>query len=405
SGSVNVSSPDPRIQSGQVLVQGDRVQVRSARIDAAGQGQVGIIGQSQSLVSASQINLSNLVGIGGLLRVKAEKVMVTESTIRANGIQGGGVVQLQASQGRAQLENSELTATSRQGTGGRVEVLGDQVEILASRIDVSGAVGGEIYSGGDYQGQGSLKTAQDTVVDKHSKFLANGLGFPNSDSLTTEFPEIPPFPTPAASGGTVILWADDRTRFYGQIQATGYGAGSRGGFVEVSGKETLIFRGEVNVGAVGGESGTLLLDPTHITIVDGSIGANDTELSDGIINTADGSNSSFTIAETTLEAITGNIILQASDTIQISDLSDNELTFASGTGSITFTAGRLFTMNAGDTLRSQGRDLTIEAGSIITGNLNTSGRPGTAGTAATAGSPGEVGQRGGDGTGPNSLTD
>ncbi|MEB3162830.1 MAG: filamentous hemagglutinin N-terminal domain-containing protein, partial [Prochlorothrix sp.] len=318
SGSVTVASPGGLERAGQVLVQGDRVQVTGASLQASSHGsarsQIEIQGTQRSEIENSALTLSNLVGIGGLLKIQGGSVAVRGSTIAADGSQGGGLVQLQAIQGLMQVDRSEITATSGLGTGGRVEVLGDRVALLASTIEASGVAGGEIYIGGDYQGQGTLKAAQDTVVDQNSQLLANGLGLPSSNLLTTDFPQIPPFPIPAASGGTVILWADDRTRFYGQIQATGYGAGSRGGFVEVSGKETLIFRGQVNVGAIGGEMGTLLLDPAHITIVDGNGGLQDSQLSDGSITPADSPGATFTISETVLEAITGNIILQADET-------------------------------------------------------------------------------------------
>ena len=63
------------------------------------------------------------------------------------------------------------------------------------------------------------------------------------------------------------------TAFYGNISARGGENAGDGGFVEVSGKENLIFRGDVDLIAPSGNDGTLLLDPKVIEIVEA--GAND----------------------------------------------------------------------------------------------------------------------------------
>ncbi len=70
------------------------------------------------------------------------------------------------------------------------------------------------------------------------------------------------------NGGKVIVWADDATRFYGSIFAKGGAQGGDGGFVEVSGKQSLLFKGSVDTRAPQGRTGTLLLDPLNITISD-----------------------------------------------------------------------------------------------------------------------------------------
>ena len=67
-------------------------------------------------------------------------------------------------------------------------------------------------------------------------------------------------------GGKVILWADGHTAYAGQISAKGGQTGGNGGFVEVSGKNTLDFTGRVDTSAPAGRTGTLLLDPSDITI-------------------------------------------------------------------------------------------------------------------------------------------
>ena len=89
-------------------------------------------------------------------------------------------------------------------------------------------------------------------------------------------------------GGQVILWADETTQFHGTITARGGAAGGDGGSVETSGKQALVFRGDVDVSAVLGQRGTLLLDPDVIEIVGGvGPGADDGELDPDVPNVSD----------------------------------------------------------------------------------------------------------------------
>ena len=76
--------------------------------------------------------------------------------------------------------------------------------------------------------------------------------------------------TDNGDGGKVIVWADEATSALGAISAMGGANGGDGGFVEVSGKQHLQFAAKVDTSAPLGKTGTLLLDPTDITIVSGS---------------------------------------------------------------------------------------------------------------------------------------
>ncbi len=129
----------------------------------------------------------------------------------------------------------------------QITILGDKVALLNANLNASGINGGgTILIGGDYQGKGTVPNAQFTFVDAGSTIAA--------DALTT------------GNGGKVILWSDQATRFYGTISARGGSQGGDGGFVEVSGKSNLVFKGNVNTSAPLGTPGQLLLDPTNINI-------------------------------------------------------------------------------------------------------------------------------------------
>ena len=73
------------------------------------------------------------------------------------------------------------------------------------------------------------------------------------------------------NGGEAILLADQTTLFQGSALARGGDNGGDGGFVEISGKESVGFHGHVDAGALNGRLGTLLIDPAFSIIHSGPI--------------------------------------------------------------------------------------------------------------------------------------
>ncbi|MEQ8999370.1 MAG: CHAT domain-containing protein [Coleofasciculus sp. B1-GNL1-01] len=129
-----------------------------------------------------------------------------------------------------------------------VNVFGNKVGVFDATINASGMYGGgTVRLGGDYQGQGTFNASQ-TLISENSLITADaGL---------------------QGTGGEVFAWADGVTGFYGTISARGGTEAGDGGFIEVSGKELLIFTGHADAGAFNGQPGALLLDPKNITIGD-----------------------------------------------------------------------------------------------------------------------------------------
>lgn len=245
-------------------------------------------------------------------------------------------------------------------TGGAIAIVGQQVGLVGAALTATGnSGGGNVLIGGDFQGSGTLPTARQTVISRDSVIDASALQTGN--------------------GGRVIVWADSTTTFGGTITARGGAISGDGGFVEVSGKETLNFRGNVDLTAANGQTGTLLLDPVNITIISGGGGADDAQITDGQIFAGEGGGASFTISELALEALAvgTNVILQATNAIIIQDLADNALTFVNadgGTGGdIAFTAGGLIQMlDRNDAIVAAGRNISMTAGSLALGNIATS---------------------------------
>jgi filamentous hemagglutinin family protein len=217
----------------------------------------------------------------------------------------GGVVSVSGS-----LDASDRSAGA---TGGSIAVTGDRVALLGAQLDASGdAGGGQIRVGGDLRGQGDLPTAQRTYVDGSSALRA--------DAIAT------------GDGGTIIVWSDEATRFYGRVSARGGAAGGDGGFAEISGA-SLVSRGSVDLGAPAGRAGTLLYDPQDIQIVGGTVPPTDGSdapdaAGDQVVGSAPGSvlfgdatTEPFQIYESEIEGTDANIVLEATNSIFTSDSS------------------------------------------------------------------------------------
>ncbi|NEO88373.1 MAG: CHAT domain-containing protein, partial [Spirulina sp. SIO3F2] len=236
-------------------------------------------------------------------------------------------------------------------TAAEVNLLGDRVGLFAAQVDASGATGGgNVRIGGDYRGEGTIPNATNTTVDEHSQIQADAID--------------------SGDGGRVIIWADNTTRFWGEITAQGV---DNGGFVEVSGKQSLVFPNLENVNVSGrlGRAGTLLLDPENIVV--GSVGTNDSSLPTIDANTGSGT---FFISQTALNTalFSNNVTLAATNNITFE--SDYDYLGGTTTNSLILEAdgnvntGRL-NLNGGASIIS----LDIDAdGSInVTGEISTLG--------------------------------
>ncbi|MDF0554958.1 CHAT domain-containing protein [Kamptonema sp. UHCC 0994] len=248
---------------------------------------------------------------------------------------------------------------SSETMGGTVNVLGTRVGLLGANIDASGIFGGgNVRIGGDFRGMGTVPNATGTYIDRNTTIAA--------DAIST------------GNGGRIIVWADATTGFFGRITARG----GTGGFVEVSGKENLIFDGSVDTRGING-AGILLLDPTNINIVDAEQSADDAAIAQGSIFGKDstGTNTNFTISSKALENLsaTADVVLEATNNITIASLASGELKLKATTGSVTFMADSdrdavgSFSMSPGDTISTQGGKVSISGTAIAVGDIITNG--------------------------------
>ncbi|MCO8120397.1 hypothetical protein NHH03_01515, partial [Stieleria sp. TO1_6] len=181
-------------------------------------------------------------------------------------------------------------------SGGQVQVLGRHVGLFdQAMINASGdAAGGAVLIGGDYQGQSeTLVNSERTFIGADAVVLA--------DAIT------------AGDGGKVIVWADDVTRFYGTISATGGLLAGDGGMAEVSGRSALVYQGSTDLRATKGDVGTLLLDPKNIT-VSNTVNATTTADVDAFADTPS-ADVELNAAVLTLALNSADVVLQANNDI------------------------------------------------------------------------------------------
>lgn len=247
----------------------------SVTLDISGDGflQVAVPSDGEDTAIESLVsNSGRIVADGGVVQLKAasardaaRRVVNMSGIIEARSVGGvSGAVVLGGSGGgvrvsgridasaRATLVDRSPRPAERPDTGGSITITGAAIELVGAVLDTSGAKagdGGSIRIGGDYQGGGDLQRAETTLVDADTQLISDG--------------------GETGNGGTIIVWADGFTSFAGAISARGGTIGGDGGFAEVSGKEQLAFGGWVDTSAPLGETGTLLLDPYNVTIVDG----------------------------------------------------------------------------------------------------------------------------------------
>ena len=251
------------------------------------------------------------------------------ATITANGPRGGEI-SIASETGATRISGS-IAATGLEATGGSVVIQGEEVQLLgASTIDVSGTQGGgEALLGGDYQGNNpEVHNAQRTRVAADVAI--------NADATVN------------GDGGRVIVWSDESTVFEGSVSARGGAGGGDGGFVEISGKNSLRYRGDLDLSAAGGSPGQVLFDPKFILVA--NLGGPGISLALPLIgndNFIENSSQNVTFDADDITAITNTgaaVTLQANTDITIDEplVTSN----AGAGGDLTLQAGRSVLINA-----------------------------------------------------------
>jgi filamentous hemagglutinin family protein len=330
------------------LAAGDRVS-----LDMIGDGLIKL-NVDEATLNASVVNTGRIEADGGSVLLTArsanallDTVVNNSGVIRANSLveRNGEIVLDGGSAGVVTNTGSLQAAGMDAGTsGGTVKVLGDEVALLnGSSVDVSGDFGGgAALIGGDYQGKNpdvanatSTNVAQDVLI--------------NADAVRV------------GSGGKVIVWSNEITRYAGHISARGGVQSGNGGSVEVSGKHGLAMAGLVghfDLSAQNGRSGELLLDPNVINV-------NASATSDPCLSTGTCTASGITTLNLKASDIRAFLTSSAGNNLT---LKTND---SGGAGDNININTTLTTTNA------RGNKLTLDADDVVTGFANIVGTAGT----------------------------
>lgn len=318
--------------SGEDVMVGERSGSLFVKIqgNAAPQASAGAAVENTGSISAARVRM----GAGDMYSIAVRNAgRIKSKDVRIEG-QGTGEVHV----------SGEIDASSSTGKGGQVRILGEKVGVTDATINASGATGGgTVLIGGNFQGRGPEQNADRTFVGSTTRIDVSA--------------------TDRGNAGTAIVWADDITRFHGEVNARGGAQGGDGGFVEVSGKHNLAFTGKVDTRAPQGRIGTLLLDPDNITIQTAP-GANDSQMDADtpnsgdpadVINFADGGATDFVIGRGTIQDATTNVILQANVDITL----NTDITMSNDGVGIIMQAGDDIILN--NAITTRGGQITLTA--------------------------------------------
>ena len=207
---------------GSIQIRGDNVvDINGANLVAANDD----LGGDISIASNGDINISHTTiltngsnGRGGSLNIFATNVAIFNSTLKANGTTGGGLVYIVASSGDVNFQQSFIQTNGGAGVGGSILISGVNNTIISStEMDSTGySQGGTIKIGNDATDQ-KIPFSSFTYIDSNSVLNASQLSL---DPLNRH-----------------------------------------GGYIETSG-HTLFMLASINAG----RGGIWLLDPTDIVI-------------------------------------------------------------------------------------------------------------------------------------------
>ena len=232
-------------------------------LDRAGDGLVRF-SVDAAAIEARVANAGRITADGGQIALLASAVDGALATVvnqagqlRANTVsESNGIITLGGDSGAVSVSGSiSATGDDVGELGGQIRVLGDRINLQSGAVvDASGQGGGGLaLVGGALQGKGAEQKASYAFVDAGARIDVSATG--------------------VGHGGQAVVWSNRGTQFYGAADARGGAGGGDGGLVEVSGRDHLVFAGRSDRSAAAGRAGTLLLDPTDLTI-DNSADAN-----------------------------------------------------------------------------------------------------------------------------------
>lgn len=266
-----------------VFQQGSQAHLINEGKIAALEGDVVLVGQfveNRGEISASKGLCAIGCGETVLLKESGEERLFILAPLqtqldREAGIQQKGLIEGLSAELKAS-GNPYVLAVLHEGRIDALEVKreGGKVFLVAEKgnLHVSGSIRapkGDVHIHAD-----QVVLADGSLIDVSSEWgggsvhIGNDLAIPSQPRAIFTAPrsQIEANSLGIGNGGRVILWAEEMNLADGSIFARGGPLGGDGGFVEISSPKGMFPRGKVETGASFGRTGTLLLDPCHVTI-------------------------------------------------------------------------------------------------------------------------------------------
>ncbi len=339
------------------------IEANIAELKAHGGNVYGIAVKNEGRVAATGISRRGgqifLSAGGGKIR--------TTGTLQAKRTDGsGGRIRVDSGTGGTTGVGGTIDA-SGDASGGEITLLGREIEVFPETLILNdGATSGGItrVGGGERGEDPHFANADNLVVGHGTLFSASARTLGN--------------------GGRVILFADGSLTFDGQIAARGGALGGNGGFVELSGKNSVTLdrlTGRIDLSAAQGTPGTLLYDPINVAILGGNPGgdiasspASQNVLYAGDISDFLTSTGSLIVTTASAGSDAGNLFMDSSATIMwatannLSFYADNDFLMdsdatiiATGAGSFHATAARSIHLALGASITTADGDIGLSA--------------------------------------------
>jgi hypothetical protein len=293
-------------------------------------------------------------------------------TIRANTVGNQpGRIEITGTGGSVVVEGRLAADGHTPGsTGGQVMVAASNTTTIAptAHVTANGRAGGGTIAIGttlaraQASGTAPAGTSTRTVIAPGARVAANA--------------------TTQGNGGRITVLSTQDTHIGGALATRGGPQGGDGGTIEMSGMTGFSLTGTADTSAPLGHLGTIVLDPTDLTIVANSGADTITPVNgaDPAANIPYGATpATATVREATIEGLTGNIYLQATNNLTVA------ANLSLGTRALKLEAGNNLTVNAGTTITTSGAITLTAAASGIPG-FNAAGALSIQGTVQTTGS-------------------
>lgn len=308
-------------------------------------------------------NTGSLIANGGTIMVSAKAAQnVLDNVINMDGVaqarsvgEVNGEIIISGDPNATFVQLAGKVDASGKGAkeqGGDITITGKNILLSENTsVDVSGDFGGgNIWIGGNYQGKGPLPNAKAVVIAPNTLLAANAITKGN--------------------GGNIIVWSDNVTKTFGNIEAKGGALGGDGGFVETSSKGYLNAHGtKVNLLAPKGRTGTWLLDPSNIVISTdptstGSFGGGDPNTF-----SPSGDDSVLNVGDLTTALASANVIVDTtSGSAQAGDITVNAAINWAQATSLTLSADNNVIVNAAINGSNAGSSFISDAANSTTIN-------------------------------------